>query len=363
MKGRRASFRFPKSVVGREIYGKRSCLDCSSQNPYTYCFILSFLPVLIILHTVYSSMSRSSDSHHGYQYNYQTSLVPASSYPTVWTAPGELYGNEWVLGHDNAGMYQYNENSHGLFYPQTVSFNMTGHQPDGQLWPSSIDGVQSVSNNSWQQMNWNWQPASWQQSSWLQTVGNDSLLTYDDTVEIGGTQAPGSIIHPRHDGKTPQSRIVATTPVQAISDASQSNMTTSRPCRDLWKDVDTRTKQRLKTCYKEMEITEGDEHDMQIWGDIQYMIGKGETSGHVVCKKNELKIHYRICNRSKSWENHYCTALHIHLSTRHDQEVNWDTVAKCYRCQVRNNMSKIRRRKRDAKRKNEIEKSGRGNIE
>jgi hypothetical protein len=112
-----------------------------------------------------------------------------------------------------------------------------------------------------------------------------------------------------------------------------------------------------------MEITEGDEHDMQIWGDIQYMIGKGETSGHVVCKKNKLKIHHRICNRSKGWKNHYCTALHIHLSTRHDQEVNWDTVAKCYRCQVRNNMSKIRRRIRDAKRKNEIEKSGKGNIE
>jgi hypothetical protein len=316
-------------------------------------------------------MSRSSDSRRGYQYNYQTSLVPASSDPTVWTAPGDLYGNEWVLANDNAGIYQYNENSYELSYPQTASLNMTGYQPDDQLWPSNLDGGQSVSYNSWQQTYWyhmHWQPTSWQQPSlqqqlsWLQTVGDKSLVVYNDTVGTGRTQSLDLRSHPRHDDEIPQSRIVATTPVPAISDASQSNMVTSRPCRALWKDVDTRTKKRLKAWYKEMEITEGDEHDKQIWGDIQYMIGKGETSGHVVCKKNKLKIHYRICNRSKRWKNHYCTALHIHLSTRHDQKVDWATVAACYRCQIRNNMSKLRRKERDAKRRDMTEKSGKGNI-
>jgi hypothetical protein len=190
----------------------------------------------------------SDYSRDGYQYHHRPPQEPTYPYhdPTVWTAPEDRYDFGWVPS-DTAGIYGYDENSYELSHTQTASLNVTGYRPDGQLWFSNLDGGQSVCNNSWQQMNWNWQPASWQQSSWLQTVGNDSLLIYDDTVEIGGTQAPGSIIHPRHDGETPQSRIVATTPVQAISDASQSNMTTSRPCRTLWEDVDTRTKKRLKT--------------------------------------------------------------------------------------------------------------------
>ncbi|KAH8080117.1 hypothetical protein HD553DRAFT_362096 [Filobasidium floriforme] len=302
-------------------------------------------------HTSYFELSSMSDySHGGHQYNHRPPQKPTYHDTTVWTAPEHRYDFGW-----------------------TASLNVTAYQPDGQLWPSNLDGGQSMSFDSWQQMYWyhmHWQPTSWQQASlqqqlsWLQTVGDQSLVVYNDTVEAGRTQSSDSRSHPLHDDEIPQSRIVPSTPVPAISDPSQSNMVTSRPCRALWKDVDTRTKKRLKTWYKEMEITEGDEHDMQIWGDIQCVIGKGETSGHVVCKKNELKIHYRRCNRSKGWKNHYCTAIHIHLSTRHDQEVNWDTVAKCYRCQVRNNMSKIRRRIRDAKRrKNEIEKSGKGNIE
>lgn len=318
------------------------------------------------------SSGMSNFSRDEYQYNHRPPQKPTYHDPTVWTAPRDPYNFGWVPSNDNAGTCGFEENLYELSYPLTASLNMTDYQPDGQLWPSNLDGGQPVSYGSWQQTYWyhmHWQPTSWQQASlqqqwsWLQTVGDKSLVVYNDTVGTGRTQSLDSRNHPRHDDETPQSRIVATTPVPAISDASQSNMVTSRPCRDLWKDVDTRTKQRLKTWYKEMEITKGDEHPTQIWGDIQDMIGKGETSGHVVCKKNELKIHYRICNRSQRRKNRYCTALHIHLSTRHDQEVNWATVAKCYRCQIRNNMSKIRRRERDAKRKNEIGKSGKGNIE
>jgi hypothetical protein len=312
----------------------------------------------------------SDYSRGGYQYNHRAPQEPIYD-STVWTAPEDPYNFGWVPSNDNAGPYDYNENSHGFFYPQTASLDMIGYQPDGQLL-RNFDSGQPGSSNSWQPTylyHMHWQPTSWQQASlqqqlsWLQTVGDKSLVVYNDTVEAGRTQSSDSRSHPQHDDEIPQSRIVASTPVPAISDPFQSNMVTSRPCCDLWKDVDTRTKQRLKTWYKEMEITKGDEHPTQIWGDIQDMIGKGETSGHVVCKKNELKIHYRICNRSQRRKNRYCTALHIHLSTRHDQEVNWATVAKCYRCQIRNNMSKIRRRERDAKRKNEIGKSGKGNIE
>lgn len=198
-------------------------------------------------------------------------------------------------------------------------------------------------------MNWNWQPASWQQSSWLQTIGNDSLLIYDDTIETGGTQSPDSGKHPGHDNSTPKSRIDATKPVPSTLNSSHSKMGTSRPGRVPWNNVDYLTKNRLKSWYGRMKITKGDEHDMQIWGDIQYKIDKGETNGYVVCKKNELKIHYKICNRLQGWENHYCTVLHIHLSTRHGQKVDWTTVPACYRCYTRNRLS--RRRKADAKSK------------
>lgn len=57
----------------------------------------------------------SDYSRGGYQYKHRALQEPRYYDSTVWTAPGELYGNEWVLGNDNAGMYQYNENPHGLF--------------------------------------------------------------------------------------------------------------------------------------------------------------------------------------------------------------------------------------------------------
>lgn len=53
--------------------------------------------------------------------------------PTVWTAPEDPYDYGWVPSNDNAGPYDYNENSDGFFYPQTVTPNMTGYQPESQL--------------------------------------------------------------------------------------------------------------------------------------------------------------------------------------------------------------------------------------
>jgi hypothetical protein len=196
----------------------------------------------------------SDYSHGGYQYNHRPPQKPTYHDPTVWTAPEDPYNFGWIPSNNNAGTCGFDENSYELAYPQTASLNMTGYQPDGQLWPNNLDGGHSMSFDSWQQTYWypmHWQPTSWQQPSlqqqlsWLQTVVDTSLVVYNDTVETGRMQSLDSRNHPRHDDEIPQSRIVASTSVPAISDPSQSDMVTSRPCHDLWKDVDTRTKQRL----------------------------------------------------------------------------------------------------------------------